>query len=99
MKLNGIKLTWLGHSTFLMETPRGKKILVDPWVNGNPATPARWKNFDKIDVMLCTHGHGEHIGDAVALINPHNPQAVGIYELGMWLKQKRPQQIAHMKQG
>jgi L-ascorbate metabolism protein UlaG (beta-lactamase superfamily) len=99
MNLNGIKLTWLGHSTFLMETPRGSKILVDPWVNGNPATPPNRKSFDKIDVILCTHGHGDHIGDAVPLIKKHNPQAVGVYELCLWLQKKGAQRIAPMNKG
>ena len=60
----GIKLTWLGHATFHSQTPGGKSILIDPWVMNNPMCPDKNKKFDKIDVMLCTHGHGDHIGDA-----------------------------------
>jgi L-ascorbate metabolism protein UlaG (beta-lactamase superfamily) len=99
MNLNGIKLTWLGHSTFLIETPGGKKILIDPWVTGNPATPPDKKKFDKIDVMLCTHGHGDHIGDAVALAKKHNPKVVGVYELCLWMAKKGAQQIMPMNKG
>lgn len=99
MKLNGIKLTWLGHATFLIETPAGKKILIDPWVMNNPSTPADQKKFDKIDVMLCTHGHGDHIGDAVALAKQHNPKVVGVYELCMWMNKKGAQQIMPMNKG
>ena len=76
MKLDGIKLTWLGHATFRMETPAGKTILVDPWVMGNPRCPKAEKEIKKVDVLLCTHGHGDHIGDAVEIARKHNPAAV-----------------------
>ncbi len=99
MQLNGIKLTWLGHATFLIETPGGKKVLIDPWVMNNPVTPAGMKKFDKIDVMLCTHGHGDHIGDAVELSKKHNPKVVGVYELCLWMAKKGAPQIMPMNKG
>jgi L-ascorbate metabolism protein UlaG (beta-lactamase superfamily) len=99
MTLNGLKLTWLGHATFLIETPDGKKILIDPWVMNNPVTPADKKKFDKIDVMLCTHGHGDHIGDAVELAKKHDPKVVGVYELCVWMNKKGAKQIMPMNKG
>lgn len=99
MRLSGIKVTWLGHSTFLIETPGGKTILIDPWVMQNPSTPADKKSFAKIDVMLCTHGHGDHIGDAAELAKKYNPKVVGIYELCLWLQKKGAKQIAPMNKG
>ena len=99
MKLNGIKITWLGHATFLVESPGGKKILLDPWVMNNPSTPANKKSFDKIDVMLCSHGHGDHIGDAVELAKKHDSKIVGIYELCSWMQKKGVKQIAPMNKG
>lgn len=99
MRLNGIHITWLGHATFLIETPGGKHVLVDPWVMNNPKTPADKKNLEKLDVMLCTHGHGDHIGDAVELAQKYNPRVVGIYELCAWLQQKGAKQIAPMNKG
>jgi len=98
MKLNGIKFTWLGHATFVVETPK-QKILIDPWVMNNPATPASQKSLDKIDVMLCTHGHGDHIGDAVELARKHNPQVIGVYELAMWMQKKGAKKISPMNKG
>ena len=65
VKLDGVKITWLGHSTFRIETPGGKTVIIDPWVMNNPACPDEQKAIRQIDVMLCTHGHGDHIGDAV----------------------------------
>src|SRR5215472_14534671 len=99
MRLNGVKVTWLGHATFLLETPGGKHVLVDPWVTNNPSTPADKKNLNKIDVMLCTHGHGDHIGDGVELAKKHDPKVIGIYELCSWMQQKGARQIAPMNKG
>ena len=80
MDTRGVKLTWLGHATFKIQTPGGKTVLLDPWVQGNPACPDNLKQFDKIDTMLITHGHFDHIGDAVALAKKHKPVVVCIPE-------------------
>jgi L-ascorbate metabolism protein UlaG (beta-lactamase superfamily) len=99
MNLNGIKLTWLGHATFRIETPGGKTILVDPWVMGNPMCPEKEKEVKKVDIMLCTHGHGDHIGDAVEIAKKHNPEVVGIPELCGWLAKKGVKRTAEMNKG
>ena len=88
LPMRGNKLTWLGHSTFTLTTPSGKVILIEPWVMNNPVCPASHKKLSRIDVMLITHGHGDHIGDAVALAREHKPQIVGIYETCLWLESK-----------
>jgi L-ascorbate metabolism protein UlaG (beta-lactamase superfamily) len=94
----GAKLTWLGHATFRLETG-GKTILIDPWVMGNPMCPQKEKDVRKVDVLLCTHGHFDHIGDAVSIAKQHNPKVVGIFELCGWLEKKGAKQIAPMNKG
>jgi L-ascorbate metabolism protein UlaG (beta-lactamase superfamily) len=69
------ELLWLGQSAMRITTPSGKVIMLDPWLTTNPKTPERYKNLDaigKIDLILVTHGHGDHLGDAPALAKKHN---------------------------
>src|SRR5258708_28090839 len=68
------ELLWLGQAAFRISTPGGKTIVIDPWIMGNPKTPAEWKDLaklDKVEVILVTHDHGDHLGDAVhmAMLN------------------------------
>ncbi|HKZ51901.1 MAG TPA: metal-dependent hydrolase [Candidatus Acidoferrales bacterium] len=100
MDTRGVKLTWLGHGTFKIQTPEGKTLLVDPWVAGNPACPDKLKQFDTIDVMLITHGHFDHIGDAVSLALKHKPAAVvAIWETAHWLGAKGVENVVDMNKG
>ena len=99
MELKGIKLTWLGHATFRVETPGGKTIYIDPWVMGNPSCPAAERTVRKADVLLCTHGHYDHIGDAVEIAKKHEPTVVGIFELCTWMEKKGVKNTAAMNKG
>ncbi len=99
LRTRGNKLTWLGHSTFQITMPSGKAVLVDPWVMGNPACPEVLKMPERLDVMLITHGHFDHIGDAVGLAKKHQPEVVGIYETCAWLESKGVGKTLPMNKG
>lgn len=99
MDLTGIKLTWLGHATFRIQTQAGRTILIDPWVMGNPMCPEKEKAIHKLDVMLITHAHMDHIGDAVAIAKRHKPTVVANPELCHWLERKGVQNLAGMNKG
>jgi L-ascorbate metabolism protein UlaG (beta-lactamase superfamily) len=79
-------LTWLGHASFLLISDEGKRIYVDPFLNGNPKTPDSEKQPSAVDIIAVTHGHGDHVGDTVALSKAF-PQAqiVCQVELKGWL--------------
>ena len=84
---NGVKVTWLGHGTFLFTTPEGKKILVDPWLQGNPSCPEEFYDIE-VDAMLLTHGHNDHIGDIFTAHERCAGPIVGIFDLTTWLGQQ-----------
>ncbi|MGH2693341.1 MAG: metal-dependent hydrolase [Actinomycetota bacterium] len=85
---DGLKLTWLGHATTLIETREGKRILIDPWVMGNPACPDNLKDPGPLDAILITHAHGDHIGDAVELGKSTGAQIACVPETAAWLGSK-----------
>jgi L-ascorbate metabolism protein UlaG (beta-lactamase superfamily) len=95
----GNKLTWLGHAAFRIETPTGKVILIDPWILTNPMCPEKDKKFERVDTMLVTHGHFDHIADAVELGKKFKPQVVGIFELCAWLESKGVAGTSAMNKG
>ena len=79
--LQGTRITWLGHSTVLIETARGTKILIDPFISQNPKYPQGYELPSRIDYILLTHGHGDHISDAAPVAKKHGSAVVAIYEL------------------
>ena len=81
-------LTWLGHASFRLDTPGGKRIYVDPFLNGNPKCPENEKSPERIDVIALTHGHGDHVGDTVELAKKFSPQILANVELNAWLGQQ-----------
>ena len=78
-------LTWLGHSAFRLDTAAGKRIYVDPFLNGNPKCPENEREPERADIVAVTHGHGDHVGDTVDIAKKHGSTVVAIVELSGWL--------------
>jgi L-ascorbate metabolism protein UlaG (beta-lactamase superfamily) len=99
LRTRGNSLTWLGHAAFRITTPTGKVVLIDPWIATNPACPPALKKLERVDTMLITHGHFDHIADAVELGKKFKPEIVGIYEIGQWLESKGVENVQAMNKG
>src|ERR1044072_7640193 len=83
-----LSITWLGHSTFIVRTPGGKRLLFDPWLSSNPSCPDSMKKPSKVDLILASHGHFDHLEDLVACARESGAPVVGIFELCDWLTRK-----------
>ena len=77
-------LTWLGHASFRVDSPGGKRIYVDPFLNGNPKTPDSEKEPERCDLIVVTHGHGDHVSDVVAIHQRLGCPVVAQLELRGW---------------
>jgi len=83
-----LSITWLGHAAFLITTPGGKRIVTDPWLEGNPMCPPDRKRIDAADLILLSHGHSDHSGDIVPVSRATNAPILVVHELSLWLQQK-----------
>jgi L-ascorbate metabolism protein UlaG (beta-lactamase superfamily) len=82
------RITWLGHATVLVQTAQGTNLLIDPFVAHNPKYPQNFVLPSKIHYVLLTHGHGDHISDAVPVAKKHGSAVVAIYELADYIASK-----------
>ena len=89
MALNAqVSFTWVGHGTWKARSAKGKEIIIDPWVMNNPVAPEKLKKVEKCDLMLITHGHFDHIYDALEIAKAHKPKVVSNFEITSWLGSK-----------
>jgi L-ascorbate metabolism protein UlaG (beta-lactamase superfamily) len=93
------RMRWLGHSCLLFESG-GKHVLVDPFLTGNPSAAAKAGEVPA-DLVLVSHGHGDHVGDAIAIARRTGAKVVCNYEISLWLAgQGLPEsQIVGMQHG
>ena len=97
--MDGLAITWFGHSTFLLRTPGGTRVLFDPWLTQNPSCPDGLKQPPKVDLILASHGHADHIGDLVRCARASGAPVVAMYELCDWLARKGIQHTSPMNKG
>src|SRR3954467_5354750 len=86
-RMPNVPVTWLGHASFRLDSPGGKRIYVDPWL-GNPKCPEGEKTIERIDILALTHGHSDHASEAGDICKAHSPQVVAQVELQGWLERK-----------
>ncbi len=90
-----VSLTWLGHASFRIDSPGGKRIYVDPWL-GNPRCPESEKEPERIDLIALTHGHSDHVGETVELAQRFSCPVVALVELRGFLSTRGlPEEMAH----
>ena len=88
MSSMGTRITWLGHATVLIQSPKGTNILIDPFMAQNPKYPKGFQLPANIHYILLTHGHWDHIADAAPVAAKHDSTVVAMYELATWVAGK-----------
>ena len=86
---DGTTITWYGHSVVRIDTAGGKTVIIDPFFE-NPKSPIKADAVDRCDVLLVTHGHFDHMGDAVALASRLRPAWPCMHEMSLWLGRRLP---------
>lgn len=97
--MSNLSYTWLGHATLAFQTPGGKRLIVDPWISTNPSCPESARKVGALDLMLITHGHGDHTGDAVTLARSSGAHVIAPYEISVWMQQKGIKNVTGMNPG
>jgi L-ascorbate metabolism protein UlaG (beta-lactamase superfamily) len=91
------RLQWLGHSTLLLESD-GHRLVIDPFFTGNPACPMAAKDVEA-EFLLVSHGHGDHIGDTVAIAQRTGATVIANYEISVWLEKQGLTKVHGMQHG
>lgn len=92
-------ITWLGHSAFKIALP-GATILIDPFITGNPVCPLTVEQAQAgVTHVLLTHGHDDHIGDAIAILKATGAQLTANWEICMWANGQGIENINPMNSG
>lgn len=93
-----IQITWLGHATFELRFDSGEVLLLDPWIEGNPAYPKGYQ-ISKVDAIALSHAHFDHANDVLPLAKKFAPKIVAIFETATWLEKKGAKNTIGMNKG
>jgi len=93
-----LRVTWLGHSAFKFETTREKVVLIDPWLD-NPKAPLGAKEMPRVDLILVTHGHGDHLGNTVEIAQRTGATVVCMFDLSVFLQSTGVKTVQGMNKG
>ncbi len=96
-----LSITWLGHSTFLIDLPGGTRILTDPWL-GNPRCPPSFskpEQLGRVTLILVSHGHSDHLTDAIPVARATGAPVVCLFEVGQYLLERGLQHVKDMGMG
>jgi L-ascorbate metabolism protein UlaG (beta-lactamase superfamily) len=96
-----LSITWLGHSTFLLNLPNGRRVITDPWLT-NPNCPAPYAKAEALkplDLILVSHGHSDHTGDVISVARATHAPVVCLFEVGLYLGDKGLQNVKDMSIG
>ncbi len=93
-----MRIKWLSHAGFAIEFQE-KKILIDPWLTGNPLAKDKPEDFKEIDLILVTHDHGDHLGDSIRIAKESGATFISIYELSEYASSQGVKNIIGMNIG
>jgi L-ascorbate metabolism protein UlaG (beta-lactamase superfamily) len=89
MGVGGLGITWHGHACFEVETPGGVNIVFDPWF-GNPLSARTFETLERCDVLIVTHGHSDHTGEALQVAARFRPFWPAIHEMSLYVGRRLP---------
>jgi L-ascorbate metabolism protein UlaG (beta-lactamase superfamily) len=92
------QITWLGHASFELRFDSGEALILDPWIEGNPASPKNYK-IERADAIAISHAHFDHVGDVIPLAKKFEPKVVAIFETAAWLEKKGVKNTIGMNKG
>lgn len=91
------RVHWLGHAALLIESD-GKKVLIDPFLTGNPAATIKAADV-QADFILISHGHGDHVGDTIDIAGRTGAMVIANYEISEWLQKQGLKKVHGMQHG
>ena len=99
MDLKGIEMTWLGHATFRFRFGDGTTVIIDPWLESNPACPPAEHSQERVDAIFVTHGHFDHMADAEPLATAHGAPVFAIHEVAVYLEMQCVENVVGLNKG